>query len=86
MAVVFQWRTFTACKDARLRNGRAAALAAWGAAEKAGHLLGDTRLVDEKQPSRVQITLCIEPDGPRYRNVQTVLLGGVRGLFLRVIP
>ena len=43
-------------------------------------------LVDEHEPRRVKIQLPVEPGLPLAQDVGTVLLYGVPGLFLRVIP
>jgi hypothetical protein len=43
------------------------------------------RLVDEDEPVRVKIDLTVEPGFTPPQDVGTILLGGMRRLFLRVI-
>jgi hypothetical protein len=45
----------------------------------------DPSFVDEHQFVRVQIGLAVEPALPPAQDIRALLLGGVRGLFLRVI-
>jgi hypothetical protein len=51
----------------------------------AGHVGRGPGFVDEDQPARVEIGLVLEPVPALGQDVGAVLLGGVRGLFLRVI-
>jgi hypothetical protein len=50
-----------------------------------GHVGGGPGLVDEDQPLRVEIELILEPLLAPRQDVGAILLGGVCGLFLRVI-
>jgi len=67
-------------------DGGPAALAPWRAAEQAGHLGAGASLVDEEQPGGVEVVLPVEPGVPRLVYVRPLLLGGMRRLFLRVMP
>ena len=67
-------------------DAHAQALAPWAAAVGAGHVGLRPGLVDEDQPLRVQVELALEPRMPAFQDVGPLLLAGVRGLFLRVIP
>lgn len=42
--------------------------------------------VDEHQPLGIEVDLAVEPGLPSLQDVGAVLLRGVGGLFLRVIP
>ena len=55
------------------------------AAITAGHIGGGPGLVDEDQALGVEIELPFEPGLTPLRDVGTILLGSVRGLFLRVM-
>jgi hypothetical protein len=50
------------------------------------HVRAGPSLVDEDQPVGVEIELALEPVPAAGEDVGPVLFGGVRGLFLRVIP
>ena len=63
-----------------------ATLATLRAATQAGHFGRGPGLVDEHQPAGIEIGLALEP-GPAARgDVRALLLGGVRGFFLKLIP
>lgn len=49
------------------------------------HVGGRLGFVDEDQVSGIEVKLAIEPLYPAIQDVRTVLPGGVRRLFLRVI-
>ena len=70
-----------------VRNGQRAAArrAARGRGVRA-MLVDGPGLVDEHQPVRIEIELALEPVLAPLQDVGAVLLGGVRRLFLRVIP
>lgn len=68
-----------------VRNGRAAAGAASGAAIAPGHLSRGTGLVDEHQSLGIEIGLRFEPGLPAARDIRPLLLAGVCG-FLSVTP
>jgi hypothetical protein len=68
-----------------VRHADAQALPVRGAAMAAGHVGLRPGLVDEDQPRGVEVGLGVEPGLPAYQDVGTILLAGVRGLFLRVI-
>jgi hypothetical protein len=68
-----------------VRHTDAQALAAPGTAMGAGHVGLRPGLVDEHQALGVEVGLGIEPGLPPRQDVGTILLAGVRGLFLRVI-
>jgi hypothetical protein len=59
--------------------------AAPGAAMGAGHVRLRPGLVDEHQASGIEVGLRLEPGLAPLQDVRTVLLAGVRRLFLRVI-
>ena len=65
-----------------VRDGGAAALAPARAAVQPGHLGRGPGLVDEDQPLRIEIGLSLEPGRGAGAHVRSVLLAGVRGLFL----
>src|SRR3954467_3492673 len=50
-----------------------------------GHGGGSPGLIDEHQPSGIKVALALEPGLAPLADVGPVLLGGMRGLFLRVI-
>src|SRR3954468_12687039 len=50
-----------------------------------GHVGGSPGLIDEDQPFGSEIELALEPGLAPLANIQPVLLGGMRRLFLRVI-
>jgi len=64
-----------------VRDWRAAALSAFGAATQAGHLGRGSGLIDEDQALRVEIRLGIEPGLAPLRDVGPILLAGVRRFF-----
>ena len=68
-----------------VRDGHAQPLAARAAAVGARHVGARPGLVDEDEPLGVEVGLAVEPGLPPLQDVGTVLLGGVRGLFLRVM-
>ena len=57
--------------------------AARGTSITPGHVRGSPGLVDEDQPFGIEIELALEPRRAPLSNVRPVLLGGMRGLFLR---
>ena len=62
-----------------------ATLATLRAATQAGHFGRGPGLVDEHQPAGIEIGLALEP-GPAARgDVRALLLGGVRGFFLKLM-
>ena len=52
----------------------------------AGHVGGGPRLVDEDEAFGFEVDLTVEPVLALPKDVGTVLLDRVPGLFLRVIP
>jgi hypothetical protein len=68
-----------------MRDGGAQPLSARGTAVGAGHIGGSPGFIDEDKPCRLEIRLGFEPIPTARQDVGAVLLGGVRGLFLRVI-
>src|SRR3954453_15034478 len=50
-----------------------------------GHVGGSPGLVDEHQPLGIKVELALEPGRASLADIRPVLLGRVRGLFLRVI-
>ncbi len=67
-------------------DGHAQTLAAPAATVGAGHVGLGPCLIDEDQAVGVQVELAIEPSLPALQDVGPLLLGGVRRLFLRVMP
>lgn len=65
---------------------RPTALAARGSAIHPRHLGIGAGLIDEDQPFGIEIGLALEPDQAAGIYVWSFLLGGVRRLFLRVMP
>ncbi|TIO27824.1 MAG: hypothetical protein E5X96_08245, partial [Mesorhizobium sp.] len=63
-----------------------ATLAARRATPQPCHLRIEPAFVDEDQTAWIEIELPFEPFFPRRQNVRTLLLGGVRRLFLYVMP
>jgi hypothetical protein len=61
-------------------------LAFRAAAMAAGHVRCRPRLIDEDEAFRLQIDLTIEPLTALFQDIGTVLLDGMAGLFLRVMP
>ncbi len=45
------------------------------------HLGRGPGFVDEDQPLRFQVGLCLEPDPPPVQNIRALLFAGVRGFF-----
>src|SRR3954452_2345889 len=50
-----------------------------------GHVGRSPGLIDEHQPLGIEVELALEPGLAPLANVGTILLGGMRRLFLRVI-
>ncbi len=69
-----------------VRNARPATFSAWGTAAQAGHLGGETSLVDEDEALRIEIELCLEPVPAPLQDVGALLLQCMGGLFLNVQP
>jgi hypothetical protein len=69
-----------------MRHGHHQTLAFWASPMAARHLGRSAGLVNKDQVRRVQAGLLVTPGDPRGGNVGTLLLGGVRSLFLRVSP
>src|SRR3954466_5950576 len=53
---------------------------------KSRHLGRGGGLVDEDEPVRIEIELAFKPGFARLLHIGSLLLGGMRGLFLYVIP
>jgi hypothetical protein len=68
-----------------VRDADAQAFAAAAAAVAARHLRRSPGLVDEDQALGIEIKLAFEPGLAPHQDVGSVLLGRVRGLFLRVM-
>ncbi len=68
-----------------MRDLRPEALTARRPAIGARHVRLGPGLIDEDQPCRIEVDLVVEPRPSSLQDVRTVLLTGVRGLFLRVI-
>ena len=68
-----------------MRDADAQAFAAAAAAVGARHFGRSPSLVDEDQTFGIKVKLAFEPGLAPLQNVGAVLLGGVRGLFLRVM-
>jgi hypothetical protein len=69
-----------------VREAHPQAFAASAAAMAAGHVRCRPRLVDEHEAFRLQFDLAIEPVLTLLQDIGAVLLDGVAGLFLRVMP
>jgi len=69
-----------------VRYASAQTFAASAAAVPTSHVGGGPCLVDEHQSLRVEIELAFKPVPAAAQDVRTVLLAGMGGLFLRVIP
>ena len=52
----------------------------------AGHVGRRPGFVNEHEAVQIELGLALEPVLAPLQDVGTILLGGVRGLFLRVIP
>jgi hypothetical protein len=50
-----------------------------------GHVGGSPCLVDENETLGIKVELILEPLLATYQDIGAVLLGSVRGLFLRVM-
>ena len=66
-------------------NERPQALTPPAAAMPAGHVGGSPGLVDEDQTLWIEIELGLEPGPAPLQDVGPILLGGMGGLFLRVM-
>jgi hypothetical protein len=64
-----------------VRDAGPAAFAARRSSAQAGHLRGETGLVDEHEPGGVEIQLAVEPVPAPLQDVGAVLLQCVRGLL-----
>ena len=69
-----------------VRHASAKPFSARGAAIAAGHVRRCPGLIDEDELLRFEIELPLEPVLASLQDVGPVLLGCVRGLFLRVMP
>jgi hypothetical protein len=69
-----------------VRHGADEALSPRRPAARAGHVGRRPGLVDEDQAGRVKQRLSLPPKRARRGDVGPVLLGGVRGFFLKLIP
>ena len=67
-----------------VRHAHPQPLATPTAAVASGHVGAGPTLVHEDQPVGIKIDLALEPIPTLLQDIGTVLLGGVRGLFLRV--
>lgn len=67
-------------------NGRPASLATWRSPSQPRHLCGRGGLVDEDQSLGFEVELAVEPGYAAAQDIGTLLLGGVRRLFLNVMP
>jgi hypothetical protein len=67
-----------------VRHAHPQSLATPAAPVTSGHVGAGPALVHEDQPVGIKIDLAFKPIPPLFQDVWTVLLGGVRGLFLRV--
>ncbi len=68
-----------------MRYADAQTLPFWGPAVAPRHIGRSPGLVDEDEPVRVEVGLTVEPGFPPRQDVGTILLRGMRRLFLRVI-
>ena len=69
-----------------VRDGGSQPAAAPRASALARHVCRGPGLVDEHQLRRIEVGLPRKPGAPLLQNVGALLLFGVRGLFLYVIP
>ncbi len=69
-----------------VRNGGAQLSTASAASAFARQICGGPGLIDEHQLRRIEIELSGEPLPALFQDVRALLLLGVRGLFLKVIP
>ena len=67
-------------------NGGPAALAALGPAAQARHLGRGAGLIDEDELLGIELRLGLEPGLAAGGNVRPLLLGGVGGFFLKLMP
>lgn len=67
-------------------NSGSASLAAWCPASQPGHLRGRRGLVDEDQLFGIEVELTVEPGYAAAQDIGALMLGGVRRLFLNVMP
>jgi hypothetical protein len=68
-----------------MRDADPQALSPRGAAMGSRHVGLRPGLVDEDQPLGIEVGLGVKPGLPVFQDIGTILLAGVRGLFLRVI-
>ena len=68
-----------------VRDERPQALSAPATAMAADHVGGGPGFVDEDEPMGIEVELRLEPGPALFQDVRAVLLGGVGGLFLRVM-
>ena len=68
-----------------VRDADAQAFAAGGAAVGSSHVGRSPGLVDERQAFGIEIKLAFEPGLAPLQDIGSILLGRVRGLFLRVM-
>ena len=68
-----------------MRHADPQPLAPAAAAMAARHIGRGPGFIDEDEAFGVEIGLAVEPGLPALQNIRTVLLAGVRGLFLRVM-
>jgi len=69
-----------------MRKRHAQAVAARAAAISARHVRAGPAFIHEHQAVRIEIELPLEPSLAPDQDVRALLLGRVRGLFLRVYP
>jgi hypothetical protein len=67
-----------------VRHRHAQALTARTAAVSPGHVCAGPAFIDEHQALRIEVELSLEPSLASAQDVRPVLLGRMRGLFLRV--
>ena len=67
-----------------MRHAHPQPLAARATAVATGHVGAGPTLVDEHQPVGFEVDLTLEPGPAPAQHIGAVLLGGMRGLFLRV--
>ena len=68
------------------RHGHPAALATRSPSVATRHFLVGCGLVQKHEPIRIEVGLTLEPGQARRLHVLPILLGGVAGVFLRVMP
>ena len=69
-----------------MRDAGPTTLAARRSSTQAGHLRGQSGLIDEDQSRRIEIELAIEPVPASLQDIGALLLQRVGGLFLNVQP